>query len=240
MQNSVLTQMKKQISTSNSDKVWSYDDFNDFAFDSVAKGFSVLSQKGIIERIEKGYYYKPKQTLLGKTLPNVDYIVLHKLRKKGYFACVSGFSGYNQLGFTTQVPNVTYIACNKKIISTNPKYIFMYRNQPSSNTNIERVVLDAIIDIDKIPDTTPNKVILRIKKLIDKGEVKIDDLVTSAISEKPRVRAIVGALAQEYNHFNLSPLKKSLNPATTFKIKNLDMLQYSKDWNILDVSISKQ
>lgn len=239
MQNSVLAKMNKQINLSSSDKIWSYDDFGNFTFDSVAKGFSVLTQKGILERVEKGYYYKPKKTLLGKSLPNVEHIILHKLQKKGYFACVSGLTAYNKLGFTTQVPNITYIACNKKIISSNKNYVFLYRNKPHSGKNLERVILDAIIDIDKIPDTTPNKVILKIKKMIDNKEISLSSLVKSALLEKPKVRAIIGSLAQEYNYKDLSNLKKSLNPATKFKIKNLDVLEYRKDWNIVDVSISK-
>jgi hypothetical protein len=239
MQQSVLKKVNKIISTSDFDKVWNYSDFQNLPFHSVAKAFSVLAQQGIVKRIEKGLYYKPKLTILGESIPDKLEIVYKKLRKKGGFFCESGLSGYNKLGFTTQVSQVTVIACNAKVVNIKmPNVAFIYRNKPHSGTKIERIILDALIDVDKIPDTTPNKIIKKIRDYINTKQVDINDLGHSALCEKPRVRALVGALGEELSMKKqlIKKLKDSLNPLTTYSITGLSVLEYAHRWNIKHVS----
>ena len=238
MAQSVYQKINTQVlNTSNSDKIWSYSDFQDLPFIRVAKAFSTLSQKGILKRAEKGFYYRPKMTILGEAPPDFLNILNLKLKKKNSFYCISGLSGYNSIGLTTQVPFVTTIACDVKITSqhdTNNKFRFIYRKKPHSGTALERIILDAIIDIDIIPDTTPSKTIKKIKDLIMQRKISIDDLAISALSETARVRAIIGALGQELTMKPelMQSLKKSLNPSTSYFINILDVLKYSKEWNI--------
>jgi len=223
----------KILNTSDYDKIWSYSDFNDLSFDSAAKALSVLCQKNIIKRVQKGFYYRPKQTILGESVPDYLKLVFLKLDKKGAFYCISGLSGFNNIGLTTQVPNITTIACDCPMLNTH-KVRFIRRNKPNSGTAFERIVLDALIDIDKIPDTTEEKTILKIKEFIKNQKISINNLGISALSETARVSALVGALGQELNMDKeiLTKLKASLNPSTGYFLKVDSVLKYSREWNI--------
>ena len=81
------------------------------------------------------------------------------------FYCISGLAGYNELGLTTQVPNNIVIACDYNLRSED-KIKYIYRKKPVNGGKTERIVLDAIIDIKTIPDTTIEKTINQIKILI--------------------------------------------------------------------------
>jgi hypothetical protein len=223
----------KILNASDYTRIWSYSDFTELSFNSAAKALSVLCQKNIIKRVQKGFYYRPKQTILGETVPDDLKLVFLKLDKKGAFYCISGLSGFNNIGLTTQMSNIITIACDYHMINTN-KIKFIQRKKPHSGTVIERVVLDALIDIDKIPDTTQAKTILKIKELINKGKISINDIGISALSETARVKAIVGALSQELGSDKqvLSKLKASLNPSTSYSLKVDSVLKYAKEWNI--------
>lgn len=223
----------KILNTSDYSKIWSYSDFNNLPFDSTAKALSVLCQKKVIQRVQKGFYFRPKQTVLGETVPDYLKLVFMKLDKKNAFYCVSGLSGFNNIGFTTQISNIITIACDCPMINTD-KIKFIQRKRPHSGTAIERVVLDSLIYIDKIPDTTETKTLLKIKELIGMNKISINDLGISALSETARVRALVGALGQELNLDNevLAKLKASLNPSTSYFLKVHSVLKYAQEWNI--------
>ena len=234
MANSALRIVESKIlNTSDYEKIWSYSDFNDLPFDSAAKALSILCQKNLIKRVQKGFYYRPKQTILGDTIPDYLKLVFLKLDKKGAFYCISGLSGFNNIGLTTQVPNITTIACDCPMLNTD-KVRFIRKNKPHSGTAFERIVLDALIDIDKIPDTTEEKTILKIKEYIKTQKVNINDLGISALSETARARALIGALGQELNMDKeiLTKLKASLNPSTSYFLKVDSVLKYSREWNI--------
>jgi len=223
----------KILNTPDYDKIWSYSDFNDLSFDSAAKALSVLCQKNIIKRVQKGFYYRPKQTILGETVADYLKLVFLKLDKRGAFYCISGLSGFNNIGLTTQVPNVTTIACDCPMLNTD-KVRFIRRNKPYSGTAFERIILDALIDIDKIPDITQEKTILKIQGFIKNQKVSINDLGISALSETARARALIGALGQELGIDKeiLTKLKASLNPSTSYFLKVDSVLKYSREWNI--------
>jgi hypothetical protein len=63
----------------------------------------------------------------------------------------------------------------------------------------------------------------------------IESLLKYALQYPPRVRALLGAMLENMfgDEYNLTALKKSLNPSTSFKlsIKNTD-LPTIKNWNI--------
>jgi hypothetical protein len=234
MVTSVLKLVESKIlNTSDYNRIWSYSDFKEVPFDSVAKALSVLCQKKTIKRVQKGFYYRPKQTILGETIPDYLKLVFLKLDKKGAFYGVSGLSGFNNIGLTTQVPNITTIACDCPMINTG-KIKFIQRKKPHSGSVIERIVLDALIDIDKIPDTTESKTILKIKELINTNKININDLGISALSETARARALIGALGQELTLDKelLVKLKASLNPSTSYFLKVDSVLKYAQEWNI--------
>lgn len=232
--NSVLKTVQSEILNSNDhNRIWSYADFENLPYDSVLKALSLLARKQVINRAHKGFYYVPKQTILDPSILNPESLIFKTIAKKANFYCISGILGFNKIGLTTQVPNRLMIACDYPFRSTKDVQ-FLLRNKPHSGTELERIVLDAIIDLDRIPDTTPGKTINKIKKFITSERLNIDDLGQSALKEPPRARAVVGALGEELamDKDLLAKLNKTLNPGTSYFINLMDELKYSKNWNI--------
>lgn len=234
MTKSILKTVKDRIfNQNNQDKIWSYSDFSDLPFGAATKALSLLTKDGQITRLQKGYYYIPKQTILGEIKHDYTDLLFKKLNNKNIFYCLSGLSGYNKIGLTTQISNIITIACDATMRSTD-KVKFLLRKKPHSGTEIERIVLDALNDIENISGTTPDKVLYKIKDIIKSDKVNINDLGYSALNEVPRVRAIVGALGQELNMDAklLKQLKNKVNPATVYLLDISSVLKYSSNWNI--------
>jgi hypothetical protein len=74
-----------------------------------------MADKGEIKRLQKGVYCHVKQTVFGKTTPNIDEVVIKTLTvqngtKIGY---ESGASLFNRLGLTTLIPRDIEITTNR-------------------------------------------------------------------------------------------------------------------------------
>lgn len=228
------SKMKKKIlSDSNFDKIWSIDDFKNFPRKDVLKAYSDFIKEGVLKRAKRGFYYKSKTTVLGETSYTNAQLALSKAKSKCNFYCISGTAGYNELGLTTQVPNNIVIACDYNLRSEGD-IKFIYRKKPVNGGKTERIVLDAIIDIKTIPDTTIENTINRIKTLINSEKVNLKSLVKSAFYETTRVKSIVGAIAEEFNFDSklLNKLKESLNPVSMVYLNVGNALLYAKNWQI--------
>lgn len=230
----VKAKIKKRIlKETNYEKIWSVNDFKKYSQMSVLKAFSDLYKENFIKRAKRGFYYRVKNTILGETSYNEIDLAISKVKNRCKFYCISGIAGYNELGFTTQIPNNIVIACDSNIRSEkNIKYIC--RKKPVDGGVAERIVLDAIIDIKIIPDTTIEKTIDRIKYLIEKDVVSLSSLVKTAFGESPRVKSIIGAIAEEFNYdLNvLKELKSSLNPLSMIYLNTGNTLSFANNWQI--------
>jgi len=232
--NTTKSKMKKKIlSDSNFDKIWSVDDFRNFPRMDVLKAFSDFAKEGVLKRATRGFYYRSKTTVLGETSYTNVQLALSKAKSKCNFYCISGTAGYNELGLTTQVPNNIVVACDYNLRSED-KIKYIYRKKPINGGKTERIVLDAIIDIKTIPDTTVEKTINQIKILIKNGKVSLKSLVKSAFYETTRVKSVIGAIAQEFDFDNdlLYELKSSLNPLSMVYLNVGNALLYAKNWQI--------
>lgn len=224
---------KKILSDSNFDKIWSVDDFRNFPRMDVLKAFSDFAKEGVLKRAKRGFYYRSKTTVLGETSYTKKQLALSKAKSKCNFYCISGTAGYNELGLTTQVPNNIVIACDYNLRSED-KIKYIYRKKPINGGKTERIVLDAIIDIKTIPDTTVEKTINQIKILIKNKKVSLKSLVKSAFYETTRVKSVIGAIAQEFDFDNdlLNKLKNSINPLSMVYLNVGNALLYAKNWQI--------
>lgn len=228
------SKMKKKIlSESNFDKIWSADDFKNFPRTDVLKAFSDLVKEGVLKRAKRGLYYKSKTTVLGETSYTNTQLALSKAKSKCNFYCISGTVGYNELGLTTQVPNNIVVACDYNLRSEG-NIKFVYRKKPINGGKAERIILDAIIDIKTIPDTTVEKTINQIKILIKNKKVSLKSLVKSAFCETTRVKSVIGAIAEEFDFDDdlLNKLKNSLNPLSMVYLNVGNALLYAKNWQI--------
>jgi hypothetical protein len=228
------SKMKKKIlANSDFDKIWSIDDFKNFPRSNVLKAYSDFVKEGVLKRAKRGFYYRSKKTVLGETSYTNMQLALSKAKGKCGFYCISGTAGYNELGLTTQVPNNIVIACDYNLRAED-NIKFVYRKKPINGGKAERIILDAIIDIKTIPDTTVEKIINQIKILIKNKKVSLKSLVKSAFYETTRVKSIIGAIAQEFDFDNnlLNKLKKSLNPLSMVHLNVGNSLLYAKNWQI--------
>ncbi len=231
---STKTKIKNKIlAESNFDKIWSAEDFKCLPKINVSKAFSELVKDKFLKRAKRGFYYRSKKTILGETSFTPLNLALSGIKHKCNFYCISGLAGFNELGLTTQIPNNIVIACDYKFRSTdNVKYI--YRKKPISGGVSERIVLDAIIDIKTIPDTTVENTIVKIKNLIKNKKVNLQSLVKTAFKETTRVRAVIGAIAQEFDFDKqlLEKLKRTINPLSMVYLNVGEALIYADNWQI--------
>ncbi len=239
----VAEQIRKKIKRIPESEPFGYADLgiapNDFF--TAAKALERLQKKGIIKKVSKGVFYKPEISVFGALPPNYDAILKNYLYKNGKrVGYITGMGLYNQLNLTTQMAFRNKIATNrnrKKIeiswLKTNS--VKAYANVTEENFQLLGI-LDAIKDINLILDTPASKAA---KMLMDKikafAKKDIEGLLKYALQYPPRARALLGAMVENMfgDEYNLTALKKSLNPSTSFKlsIKNTD-LSTIKNWNI--------
>ncbi|MGE0528979.1 MAG: DUF6088 family protein [Bdellovibrionales bacterium] len=219
---------------------FSYSDFEGLSFIAVAKALSRFTKEGWLVRVRKGIYHFPKETALGKTMPRLNDLLektpwTHGLILTGSSATSSSAS-YN-LGITTQVPaEIVLIGDypNRTMDLAGTKIKTRRRNTAHLKHlgETEFDILETIRRINKTPGADAGEVITAIKKHVLKCDVK--SLAHAALKEPPRVRAVLGAMLDEiikYRKLSV-PLKKSLNPLTTYNLGLAKYLAHADAWGI--------
>ena len=218
-------------------KIFTYRDIPSDKKSSVAIELSRLFKKGVIKKIAKGKFYKPKQTRFGEIAPSDEEIAKSYLVEEN--AYITGYGGYNQLGLTTQIPNVITIASSRvpsriSVENVNIRFVPNIANSGVKETQILQI-LDALRDIKNIPDNSPNDVVLSIKKIVQKfDKEKINKMLELVNNYPPRVKAILGAILKEMGRWEEAyRLKEMLNPLTRYKIGiSVNALPNRDEWKI--------
>ncbi|MCK9255200.1 MAG: hypothetical protein GX793_00825 [Bacteroidales bacterium] len=222
--------------------IFTYTDFNTEQNnkEAIIKALNRLVASGKIEKLSKGKFYKPETTPFGKLQPKQSQIVKDLLETNGKVTgYLTGFSIYNQLGLTTQISNT--IQVGKNVVRPKFKrerYTISFIKQKNTITkeNIPMLqLLDAIRYIKKIPDTTIISACKRLLAIINKMSQKDKKtLVRLALKYPPATRALLGALLETTQNYNLTEaLRKSLNPITTYKLSGVNsVLPVAEKWNI--------
>jgi hypothetical protein len=154
-------------------KIFTFKDlaFSFSKFANVAVILSGLSKTKKIVRIEKGAYYKPRQSTLGLgNLPVYQEEKLHYLTNKlnGY---LTGAYIYNKMSLTEQVPSVITIAVRYPVRSfrfekLTVECVKAYVDVPNDRQTLRLIrILDAIKDHRYIPGTSPQEAYDRIYQL---------------------------------------------------------------------------
>lgn len=107
---SVAGNIRKQIEAGG-ERAWRLADFEGMSFTAVAQALSRLTRQGIIQRLGKGLYYRPRQTAFGQSKPNPSHLRPLSSQKDGIFP--AGNAAANLLGFTTQNAAKVEVATNK-------------------------------------------------------------------------------------------------------------------------------
>lgn len=219
----------KQIETIPEGKIFTFTDL-DFPmekFANVAVILSELAKRKKLARVEKGAYYRPKQSSLGLgVLPIYQDEQLNYLTRKlnGY---LTGTYIYNKMALTEQVSSVITIAAPQPVRPFRFKKLSVecvkaYVDIPD-NENVLHLVrmLDAMKDLKYIPGTTPQQAYNRIYALhiSQLSTIDLERIVTLATTYPPRVRKILSDMLKKANRPDLSKqLVKTICPTTRFKL----------------------
>jgi hypothetical protein len=204
--------------------------FNDLAFPlskfaNVAVILSGLSKENKLARIEKGAYYKPKQSSLGLGyLPVYQDEQLNYLTRKlnGY---LTGAYIYNKMSLTEQVPSVITIAVRYPARAFRFEKLFVecvkaYVDVPYDDQTLQLIrILDAIKDCRHIPGASPQAAYDRIFKLhlSPLKYANLEKLVSLSKNYPPRVRKILSRMLHESDNRDLEEqLAATICPTTRF------------------------
>ena len=192
---------------------------------NVIRKLNRMADKGVIQRLSKGRFYKPKQTIFGKLKPSQEEVVKDLLEKDGkIIGYLTGISIFGQLGLTTQISNIIEIGVKgKKNNTRRGMYSIRFVQQANliTRNNIPLLqLLDSIKSIKRIPDTTPDSSYNRIKAIVKSlDEKNLDLMIKLAMKYNPMTRAIAGAIIEElYGEDEARSLRETLNPITIYKV----------------------
>lgn len=238
----LAAQIRTRIARLNEGKTFGYADLGiaKEEYQTAAKVLERLQTKGIIKKISKGVFYKPKQTVFGELKPDYTEQLRPYLFENGKrIAYETGFSLYNRLGLTTQMAFRIKIASRGKRISINrgalkADAVKSYAEVTEANYELLGF-LDAIKDVKKIPDCTVSKAVKIISSKINNlNEKQTTELIKYALLYPPRVRALAGAILENFTKkADTQKLKESLNPLTKIKLGLKESeLPTIQNWNI--------
>lgn len=208
---------------------------------ATAKALERLIKKELIKRVSTGVFYKPKHTIFGELMPREEELLKNYLFDNDKrIAYITGLSLYNKIGLTTQVPKTIKIASRDKRIfasigNIKGKPVKSYIDVSDKNYYILEI-LDALKDFKQIPDMDKKSGLLLLADRIKKWE-KNDKtlLIKYALKYPPRVRAILGAIIENFiTSEDVKPLKESLNPLSQYEYNIAEtILPNAKNWNII-------
>lgn len=217
------------------DRLWRIQDFRDLPSTAVAQALSRLTRQGELERISKGVYYRSRPSPFGKSRPNPAAIQKLTPGQKGVFP--SGIAAANLLGFTTQTASKQEIATNapslpRKLLGTDT---LVHTRRPEAWRDLssqDAALLDFLRRAGRTSELTPTETVRRILLLFaEKG--RFERLLKVIDTEPPRVRAMIGAIAEELGKppAMVHPLRASLNPLSRFDFGQLSSLRSARRWH---------
>lgn len=179
----------KRIDSFDSHKNFITNDFYDLAdYETIRSTLNRLVNNGIIQRVMKGVYYKPKYIELidEYEAPSIDEVAKAIARKYNWTIAPSGNTALNLLGLSTQIPaKWTYITDGRyasfDVGNTTIEFKHRSNKEISNISYLSALVIQAIKAIGKDKITDKQIKIIR-NKLTDADKVKLleDAKATSA------------------------------------------------------------
>ncbi|GJM36146.1 MAG: hypothetical protein DHS20C18_51470 [Saprospiraceae bacterium] len=239
----VMSKIKERINQIEEGQLFTYDDVELLNKDSYAlsKALSRLVNDGIIERLRKGVFYKPRKTKFGKLQPTekqiLELILSNKTSSNGY---ITGLIVYNNFGLTTQIPNEVEIA------TPNPKKAekigilkvrYVKGIAPKLESDIEKLqILDALKNFKRIPDRNDELFVKLLKRKISNlSDEDLSRLIDLSKKYSPGTRALLGAILELMEYDKLSAkLKVTLNKLTKYRLGiSGEALPNKQNWSII-------
>jgi hypothetical protein len=216
------------------ERFWRHSDFESLPPAAVSQTLARLTRQNYLQRISKGLYYRSRPTVFGRSRPSVAAIHRLPIPHKPVFP--AGIAAANLLGFTTQ--NTARIELATPATSL-PRTIIgsdtlVHTRRPaawSTLTAEEAALLDFIRQRAKASELSPEETIARLLRYFAEGD-RFARIARVAMTEPPRVRAILGAIGQQLGQDpqSLEALRSSLNPLSRFDFGILNGLEYARQW----------
>lgn len=211
-------------------RLFTYADFDDLPSSAVAPALSRLRARGDIRRARKGVYYVPRRTVLGDVPP--DPVAVGEIAGHGR-SHLAGLSAANALGLTTQVPARVELAVEDKRPTASRGVAFRTRmgtNRSGLRPN-EAALFEVLRDIKHLSDLSPRETVRALRPLFSERSARTR-ILRAAGGEPPRVRAMIGALAETAGAVDheLLKLRRSLNPMTRYDFGPLSVLPAARSW----------
>jgi hypothetical protein len=230
---SAAEQVRRRIGRGG-ERLWRLADFSGLPFTAVAQTLSRLVKAGVIERISKGVYYRPRQTTFGKSRPNPAAI--QKLAAGRKTLIPSGIAAANLLGFTTQSARrnelaTSHLSLPRKLVG---QETVIHTRRPEAWSNLSEMdaaLLDFLRHGGAASELSPEETVRRTLDLLSAAG-RYERLFKVADSEPPRVRAMLGALGERLGKRDhmLKPLRATLNPFSRFDFGVLCVLPNARLW----------
>jgi hypothetical protein len=216
------------------ERLWRLEDFKGMPSTAVAQALSRLTRQGVLERLSKGVYYRFRQTTFGRSLPNPAALRRLVSRRKKVFP--AGIAAASLLGFTTQSARRGEVSTNalslpRKLVGSDT---VIHTRRPEAWAGLsepEAALLEFLRRGGKTSELSPEETVRKTLMLLSKRGV-FDRLLEVGDSEPPRVRAMLGALAEEIGKHSAvrARLRASLNPLSRFDFGLLSGLSHARSW----------
>ena len=240
--NTISSSIKNRIETFKEGYIFTYLEFEDASKnrEAIIKSLNRLVEKGIIDKLAKGKFYKPTKSEYGRLGPDVNEIVKDLLVSKGeVIGYITGFSIFNKYGLTTQISNTIQIGRNtfKPPLKRGIYSIqFILQKNLITKENVKVLeVLDCLKMIKGIPDANKDNTLTIIGKSIRKfNKEQRDLLIQCSLKYNASTRALLGiVLDMEKIKKGIDDIMESLNPASKYNLdlNKIDRLLKDK-WNI--------
>lgn len=238
----ISNKIKKKIDDIEEGVTFNYNilSINNNEYVAAAKAIERLIISGVIERVSRGIFYKPKSSVFGPLKPHEDEILKNYIFQDGKrVAYITGNLLFNKWHLTTQYPFKIQIASREKRINISRGNLKISTIKSYIDVTEENYVLLQFLDVlkmfNQISDLDRKGAITNLtQRLLDFSNRELNLLVKYALLYPPRVRAFLGALlSNTESKISLIPLRKSLNPLSKYKYSLANILPTATDWDIL-------
>jgi len=209
--------------------------FRELPPSTAAHALSRLAARGELVRVRRGHYYVPRTSRFGPVPADRLHVALSALAEVRYTP--GGVAAANALGFTTQLP-----MGRADVISTRGRRLrrrgldglrILERSPARRRLTLdENAFLEVLRDIKHLSDLSAEETRARAVQLIRDGVVSLDRMATAAWDEPPRVRAMLGALAEavEAPATVVERYREMVHPCSRYAFGPLRDLPTARSW----------
>lgn len=231
MEMNVFSTVRDELKRLEPGSIITYKDFDvpATAVPTLIKALSAFYKQGILGKITKGMYYKPRPTEFGTLPPSTTQLLgLLLERQKDQVAYLTGINTYNALRLTTQLSTEYVIATDRprspiKLGGGTIRFVLARLPVAPSSPRLAQL-LDAIADIRAIPDCSPTRAAqILAEHLRNLSPEERKDLASLSTAYPPSARAVLGILLDQIGERRLAQeVFQGLNPLSTYRT-GLDM-----------------